>query len=77
MEVKRVNEVVVKGKDEYFKSDTYEMTIRKSDMYIKLTEGDFGEDVSVGVAINPENAVKLAETIIEFYRGGKVSNENN
>lgn len=69
MEVKRLDEVVVKGNCEYFKSDTYEITISKSDISIKLTEGDFDESVSVN--INPENAIKLAETIIEFYKGGK------
>lgn len=69
MEVKRLDEVVVKGNCEYFKSDTYEITISKSDISIKLTEGDLDE--SVIVLINPENAIKLAETIIEFYKGGK------
>lgn len=69
MEVKRLDEVVVKGNCEDFKSDAYEIIISKSDIFIKLTEGDFDESVSV--SINSENAIKLAETIIEFYKGGK------
>ena len=49
-----------------FVRDTYEVELRLEDMYICIDDNDV--DLSTSICLNPKDAIKLAETILEYYK---------
>lgn len=64
--VKLVNRTHIHGNCSSFPSDDYQVEIRKEDMYISIGDADF--DTLNSVLLEPKDAIKLAETILEYYK---------
>ena len=75
MKVNKTNNVQIQGQCTNFPDDIYNMEIRENNMYIGIDDADY--DVITSVIIPPKDAIHIAEQILNFYKGRKLSNENN
>lgn len=68
MKVIKTNNVQIHGQCTNFPSDTYTIEVRDQSMYIGIDDADY--DVITSVVISPEDAIQIAEQILNFYKGG-------
>ena len=68
MKILKTNNVVIKGNCTDFTQDTYIVALCESNMLVSVSDNDFGEEVSV--TISPEDALKIANEILNYYKGG-------
>lgn len=68
MKVIKTNNVQIQGQCTNFPGDTYNIEMRENVMYIGIEDEDY--DVITSVIISPEDAIQIAEQILNFYKGG-------
>lgn len=64
--VKLAQRIHIHGNCNSFPSDVYQVEIRKEDMFIRIDDNDM--DISTSICLEPKDAIKLAETILEYYK---------
>lgn len=67
MKVIKTNNVQIHGQCTNFPGDTYTIEAREHSMYIGIDDADY--DVITSVVISPEDAIKIAKEILNFYEG--------
>lgn len=68
MKITKNNRIQIQGNCIDFPRDTYDIEIREHDMYIGIDNEDY--DIITSVSISPEDAIQIAEQILNFYKGG-------
>lgn len=68
MKIVKTNNVQIQGHCTNFPGDTYTIEIREPNMYIGIDDEDY--DVITSVIMSPEDAIQIAEQILNFYKGG-------
>lgn len=64
--IKLANRTNIHGNCSAFPRDEYQVEIRREDMYLSVADADF--DTLNSVLLEPKDAIKLAETILEYYK---------
>lgn len=64
--VKIANRTHVHGNCSAFPRDEYQVEIRREDMFMCIDDNDM--DISTSICLEPKDAIKLAETILEYYK---------
>lgn len=68
MRIIRTNTIQIQGQCTNFPGDTYNIEAREQSMYIGIDDAD--HDIITSVVISPEDAIQIAEQILNFYKGG-------
>lgn len=68
MKVIKTNSVQIQGNCTNFPGDIYNIEMRENSMYIGIEDEDY--DVITSVVISPEDAIQIAQEILNFYKGG-------
>lgn len=75
MDIPTAKTVSIEGKCSDFERDTYTIQLNEICTVVSITDGDY--DIQTSVIIQPKDAIHIAEQILNFYKGRKLSNENN
>ena len=65
MEIKYENKVTICGNCTNFVHDTYKLSLTKKDLTLEIKDADY--DIEAIVLINPEDAIKIANEILNYY----------
>lgn len=68
MKIIKTNNVQIQGQCTNFPGDTYNIEARENSMYIGIDDADY--DVITSVVMSPEDAIQIAQEILNFYKGG-------
>lgn len=68
MKVTKNNSVQLQGQCTNFPGDTYTIEAREHNMYIGIDDEDY--NVITSVVMSPEDAIQIAQEILNFYKGG-------
>lgn len=68
MKVTKNNSVQLQGHCTNFPGDKYNIEIREHSMFIGIDDEDY--NVITSVVMSPEDAIQIAQEILNFYKGG-------
>lgn len=68
MKIIKTNNVQIQGQCTNFPRDTYTIEAQENSMYIGIDDADY--DVITSVVMSPEDAIQIAQEILNFYKGG-------
>ena len=67
METTTTNKITITGNCTNFVYDTYRIEITEQDIMLEIKDADY--DIETSVLINPEDAIKIAKEILNYYEG--------
>lgn len=68
MEITNTNQVTITGNCTNFIDDRYKIEITKQDTMLEIKDVDY--DIEATVFISPEDAIRIANEILNYYKGG-------
>lgn len=68
MEITNTNQVTITGNCTNFIDDRYKIEITRDDIMLEIKDADY--DIEVTVLISPEDAIRVANEILNYYKGG-------
>lgn len=68
MKITKNNSIQIVGNCTDFPGDSCTIDIQENSMYIGINDGDY--DIQTSVIMSPEDAIQIAQEILNFYKGG-------